>query len=149
MKIFIGSDHRGYELKEKLKDFLEEENIDFEDLGNLKYNPKDDYPDIALKVAKNVIEEEGKGILLCGSGQGVCVAANKIKGIRAGVLYNEELAKQAVEDDDINILCLATNHISEELAKSIVKTFINTEFSRKKRHIRRLNKVKEIENGKY
>jgi ribose 5-phosphate isomerase B len=146
MKIFIGSDHRGYELKEKLKVFFKEEKINFEDLGNLKYDPQDDYPDYTLRVAEKVVKEGGKGILLCGSGQGICIAANKVRGIRAGVLYNTELTKQATEDDDINVLCLAANYMNEELAKSIIKTFLNTEFSGEKRHIRRLDKIKEIEN---
>lgn len=148
MKIFIGSDHRGYELKEKIKVFLKDESIEFEDLGNMEYDPEDDYPDYALRVSEKVTEEGGRGILICGSGQGICITANKVKGIRAGVLYEKDLAKCAVEDDDINVLCIAASYIDEKAAKSIIKTFLNTEFSGEERHIRRLDKIKKIEDEK-
>jgi len=143
--IYIGGDHRGWNLKNKLKEWLHEDGIDFVDLGNNEYDKDDDYPLIAFKVAETVVRENGKGILLCGSGVGVAIAANKVKGIRAGICTSEKQVVAARNDDDINVLCLNTDMISEEDNYKIYKLFINTLFGSEERYIRRLNQIKTYE----
>lgn len=121
--IYLGSDHRGYNLKSILKDYLKELGYELEDMGAFELNPEDDYPDFALAVAKKVIEnpDENKGILICGSGVGVDVAANKVKGIRSALCFDAKQAQMSRTDDNTNILSLASDFISEDLAKEIVK----------------------------
>ncbi len=150
MKIFIGADHRGFELKEFLKEKLKENNYDVEDCGNLVFDPNDDYPDFAFKVGDKVSQNlESLGILICGSGAGVCFAVNKIKGIRASVIYEEEMAKKAREDDDLNVLCLASDFINKEKAWMIVKNFLETKFKKEEKYLRRIKKVSDYENKDY
>lgn len=146
MKIFIGADHRGFNLKEFLKEKLKENGYDFEDCGNLIYDPDDDYADFAFNVGEKVIKENGLGILICGSGAGVCFAVNKIKGIRAGLAYEIEMAKMMKADDDINVLCLASDFISQEKAWEIVKIFLETKFKNEEKYLRRIKKVEDYEN---
>lgn len=142
MKIFLGADHRGFELKEKLKDFLTGLGYEFEDLGAFEYNKDDDYPDFAKAVARKVAESpENRGILICCSGIGIAVAANKIKGIRAGTILKPKQARAAVNDEDLNILALAADFLSEDEAREIVKTFLETKFSNEERHRRRIKKI--------
>lgn len=150
MKIYISSDHRGFELKEFLKTKLKENNFEFEDLGNLVYDPLDDYPDFAFKVGEKVSKDlEAKGIVICGSGSGVCFSVNKVKGIRASLAFNEEMVKKMREDDDINVLCLGSDFVSPELAWKIVETFLKTEFKGEEKYLRRIKKVQEYENKNY
>lgn len=141
--LYIGADHRGYRLKESLKKNLQKKGIFFRDLGNLKYDPKDDYPDFAFKVAKKVSEnpKENRGILICGSGIGVCIAANRFKNIRAGLCSDEKIAKLARLHADINTLCLSGDKTKEKTAFKIVDKFLNTKFSNEKRHKRRIIKI--------
>ncbi len=145
--IYLGADHRGFELKEKIKLFLEKDDVPYEDLGALILDPDDDYPDIAFKVAEAVAKapSEHKGILFCGSGVGVAVAANKEKGIIAGLFFSKEQAKAATYDDAINIAALPADYLSEGEAQEIIKAFLETKPSQEERHIRRLAKIKEIE----
>lgn len=143
--IYIGSDHAGYHLKEEIKKYLAELGREFEDLGNQELNTEDDYPDFATKVAQRAAEVGEKGILICGTGLGMALAANKIKGIRATVCWNEFTALQSREHLDANILCLGGKTIDLETAKKIVKTWLETEFSGEKRHVRRLGKIREME----
>jgi len=138
--IYLGADHRGFELKEKLKIFLDGLNYDFEDLGASIYNKEDDYPDFAKAVAEKVGGED-KGILICGSGVGIAVAANKIKSVRAGTIMKPEQAIAAVNDEDLNVLALSADYLSEEEAKEIVKVFLETKFSEEERHKRRVWKL--------
>lgn len=145
MKIYLGADHAGYKLKEKIKGYLESKKISFEDLGNKKYNPIDDYPDYASKVAKKVSLKKGMGILICGNGVGVCIAANKFKGVRAVNASNMKIAKESRADDDTNVLCLAGRHISEFQAKKIINTWLNTKFKKATKYKRRINKIKKLE----
>lgn len=147
--IFIGSDHAGFELKEKLKKFLERLGYEYEDLGPKTFDPNDDYPDYALKVCKKVLETDGKGILICGSGQGMGRVANKIPGIHAAVCWNEETAKYAREHGNTNVLTLGGWTVDFETAKKIVKIWLETPFTGEKKHIRRINKIKEIEKKYY
>ena len=143
--IYIGADHRGFNLKQKMIQILRSENFEVTDLGPSEYNPFDDYPDIAIILGERVARENGKGILICGSGIGVCVAVNKVKGIRAGLCL---LAKQAVvgrNDDDMNVLCLNSDMVPEDDNIDIVKKFLTTIFGSEERFIRRINKIKTYE----
>jgi len=147
MKIYIGADHGGYILKEEIKKWLTEWRYDFEDLGAKEFNPTDDYPDFAWPVATKVGSEfEAFGILVCRSGQGVCIVANKTKGSRAVVAWNEQSAYSARNDDDANILCLASDYTDVQNVKKIVETFLKTRFDNDERFVRRINKIKKIEN---
>lgn len=144
--IYIGSDHRGFELKEKLRAWLVSEDYQVEDVGAVVYDATDDYPDYALKVAQKVVgDPNGRGILLCGSGVGVDMVANKIDGIRSGVGLSPEQVISARTDDDINVLVIATDYINEEKAKKMVEVFLTTEFSGESRFTNRLEKIEEIE----
>jgi len=145
--IFIGADHRGYNLKEVLKIYLKELSLECEDLGAKKFNPEDDYPDFALTVAKKVAEnpEENRGILICGSGVGVDIVANKIKGIRSALCFDAAQARASRNDDDTNVLSLTADFIAEEKAKKIVKVWLETPYAKLEKYERRLNKIKEIE----
>ena len=113
MKIYIGADHNGFKLKEKLKKTLTKDGYKIKDLGNTKYQPTDDYPDYARKVSKWVAEDkQGMGIVICGSGQGMCMVANKYKGIRAALGWSLSVAKKSRQDDDSNIICLPACHLT-------------------------------------
>lgn len=144
-KVYIGSDHAGFEMKKLIKKFLRKEGYEVEDLGPYKYDYNDDYPDYAIKVCKKVLETDGKGILICGSGQGMDRVANKIPGIHAAVAWDENSAKLAKEHGNVNILCFGGRTVNLELAKRMVKIWLETPFIPKERHVRRINKIKEIE----
>ncbi|PJE51479.1 MAG: ribose-5-phosphate isomerase [Candidatus Yanofskybacteria bacterium CG10_big_fil_rev_8_21_14_0_10_36_16] len=145
--IYIGSDHRGYELKGKIKNWLSEQGFECEDLGPAEFNKDDDYPDFAKAVAEKVASSEGsRGILICGSGVGVAIAANKIKGIRAGTILSPEQVKASVNDEDLNVLALSADYVDEEINQEIIKAYLDSNFSGEERHVRRLNKIKEMEN---
>lgn len=143
--IYIGSDHAGYNLKNYLKSYLARSGYNVIDMGNEKYEPGDDYPDYALKVAGKVSETGDLGILLCGSGVGACVTANKVKGIRAVNAADPSIARQSREHINTNILCLGQNYISTKLAKIIVNTWLETDFSTEERHQRRVAKMDAIQ----
>ena len=150
MRIFIGADHRGFELKEKLKQWMSENSISFQDVGAHELDPSDDYPVFAQKVAESVSSdiETGKdtrGIVICGSGVGVDIVANKFRGIRCGLGMNIEQVKSARADDDINVLALASDETDEQNARVMVKTFLETAFDPSKRHTRRLKEIEEID----
>jgi len=142
VKIYIGSDHAGFELKGIIKKFLIDENYEVEDLGPYEYDADDDYPDYAVKVCEKVLETNGKGILICGSGQGMSIAANKIPGIFAVICWDKASAKGRLSS---NVLCLGEKIISPNLAKKIVKIWLETPSTLEERHTRRINKIKEIE----
>ena len=145
--IYLGADHRGYRLKEALKIYLKELGYDFDDLGALEIKFDDDYPDYAILVAQKVSQnpKENIGILICGSGVGVDVTANKFKGVRSALLFDAQQARMSRNDDNTNILSLSADFIDENLAKEILKIWLETPFSRLERHVRRLTKIKEIE----
>ncbi len=143
--ISLGADHAGFALKEKIKKWLTKKKIPFIDLGDKKLRPKDDYPDYAAKVARTVAKNEGLGILICGSAQGICIAANKIKGIRAVAPYNPLEAVLSRKHENANIICLSGWFFTLMKAKKMIGLFLNTPFSGAKRHIRRLNKIKKLE----
>ncbi|MBC7327602.1 ribose 5-phosphate isomerase B [bacterium] len=148
MPIAIGSDHAGFNLKEEIKTFLSKQGIDFEDLGTFEPNPVD-YPDIAFKVAEKVANGEfEKAILVCGTGIGMCMAADKVEGIRCAACFDETTARFARTHNDANILALGARILGVELAKNIVKVFISTPFSGEERHIRRIKKIEEYEKNR-
>lgn len=144
--IYLGADHRGYALKQKIKEWLNERGYAHEDLGAFEYNKDDDYPDFAKAVAEKVsADPESKGILICGSGIGVAIVANKIKGVRAGTAINAKQIHDSVNDEDLNILAISADYTSEAEAQEIIKTFLEAKFSGAERHARRVNKIKNLE----
>lgn len=166
--LYIASDHGGFELKTKLVLWLSKEYGDrIADLGPAKLDPKDDYPKFAAKVAtavaswrvgelrvgnkkletRNPQPEIDLGILLCRSGQGVCIAANKFPGIRAALAWNEKTAKASRHDDHANVLCLPSDYISFAAAKAIVKAWLQTPYGNEARHKRRIKEISKLESA--
>ena len=145
--IVLGSDHAGFKLKEHIRKFLEKKGCGYVDMGTYKYNKTDDYPDFAKKVAMQVVKDKSKGILVCGSGIGVCIAANKVKKIRAALCHDVRSAKASRIDGDTNILCLSGNRTKKDLASKIVTAWLNTKPSNAVRHKRRIKKIAKIENA--
>lgn len=146
MKIAIGADHGGYELKNFLIEILKKENHEIADMGNTVYDAKDDYPDYAIAVAEEISAGNAeRGIIICGSGVGANIAANKVKGVRACLCHDTYSAHQGVEHDSMNVLCLGARIIGIETAKSLVFSFLNAHFIQEERFIRRLEKVKNID----
>lgn len=145
MRIAVGADHGGFYLKNALAEYVSALGHDVRDLG--AYSPDAvDYPDYARSVAEAVRGGAAeRGILICGSGVGAGVAANKFPGIRAAICHDTFSAHQGVEDDDVNVLCLGARVIGPELAKEVVRAFLGASFSRAERHMRRLGKVENIE----
>jgi len=145
MRIALAADHAGFELKEKMAAHLKGAGFEVMDLGTGDEEPVD-YPDFALAIGEALREGRAeRGILICGSGVGACVAVNKIKGIRAGLCHDTYSAHQGVEHDDINVLCLGARVIGEELAKELVTAFLSAKFTGEERHRRRLAKIQAME----
>ena len=147
MVIYIGADHRGFKLKNILVPYLRDMGREVVDCGAETLNMDDDYPTFALKVAREVAKnpESDKGILICGSGGGMNIAANKVKGIRCSLAISLVHVNAARRDDDINVVALPADFISEQEAKDIVKAFIETPFSGQQRYIRRIQELNSIE----
>jgi ribose 5-phosphate isomerase B len=145
-KIFIGSDHAGLKIKKEIMKLLDKNLIAYEDIGTFGGNPNDDYPDYAFEVAKKVTKtKNAKGILICGSGTGMVIAANKVKGIRAALAYDHYSAKMARNDNDVNVLCLRGRFTAPVNTKRIVTTWLKTPFSKLARHKKRINKISDYE----
>lgn len=145
MRIAVGCDHGGFPLKTRILQTIQAAGHDVVDCGT-DSSCSVDYPDFARKVAEVLLAGQAeRGILLCGSGVGISVAANKIPGIRAGVCHDTYSAHQGVEHDDMNVLCLGARIVGEEVAVELVRSFVQAQFTREERHMRRLNKVLEIE----
>ena len=143
--VALGTDHGGFALKEGLIERLSQ-SYEVLDLGAHAYDPEDDYPDFVRAVTEEVTSGKAqRGILICGSGVGACVAANKVTGIRAGICHDTYSAHQGVEHDDMNVLCLGARVIGLELAWELATAFLWASFSGDERHLRRLEKVKAIE----
>lgn len=150
MKVILGSDHRGFALKQELKKYLLENNYKVHDVGDLIPDTPDDYPDSAYAVATEVVKDnKNRGVVLCGSGVGVCISANKVKGIRAGFGFNADQIRAARQDDDINVLALPSDYVSKPEAIEMLVQFLTSEYKANERHNRRLNKIKQIENNVY
>ena len=150
MKISIGADHAGFEMKRDLVQFVEKLGHAVQDVGTFEPGKPDAYPDYALLVAKDL--QSGKadrGILVCGSGVGVSVAANKFKGVRAAMCHDHYSAHQGVEHDDLNVLVLGARIIGQMMAQDVTQAFLEAKFSNEERHVRRLNKVKGIEQNEF
>lgn len=145
MKVVVGADHAGYDLKEVIKAYLAELGYEVLDVGAYNTEPSD-YPDFAQAVGDAVLDGKAeRGVLICGSGVGASVAANKIPGIRAGICHDTYSAAQGVEHDDMNVLVLGGRIVGVEVAKTLVKAFLGAQFSGEERHQRRLDKIKAIE----
>lgn len=147
--IYLAADHGGYKMKEQLKKFLLKQKLVFKDLGPSKFKDGDDYPDYASKVAKQVSKNPftNVGILICRSGQGMCIVANKFSGVRAALVWNEQEAIMSRNDDMANILCLPSDFISVNEAQKITKIWLETPYSTDSRHMRRIKKISLIENS--
>ena len=149
MRIAIGADHGGYPLNERVIEELRLAGHELTDFGTHDGSIADDYPDYAIKVGEAVQNGETEiGILICGSGVGAAVAANKLKGIRAALCGDTYSGHQSREHDDCNVLCLGARVVGEELALDIVRAFVAARFSREERHRRRLAKVAEMEKNR-
>ena len=164
MKVFVGSDHAGFELKGKIKDFLSKKGVDVEDCGAFQYDKYDDYPDFISKAAINVSKNPGSfGIIFGGSGQGEAIVANKIKGIRCALFYGQilpvasidvtgnisedpfEIVKLAREHNNANVLSIGARFASEEDARKAAALFLSTDFPGDERHVRRIKKIEKLE----
>lgn len=145
LRIALAADHGGYNLKNELASRLADQ-YDISDMGANSFDPDDDYPDFAELVAREIVSGSAhRGILVCGSGVGACVAANKVPGIRACVCHDTYSARQAVEHDDMNVMCLGARIVGIELSYELVSAFLGAVFSGEERHQRRLEKVLAIE----
>ena len=146
MRVGIATDHGGFDLKEELVAHLREAGHEVVDVGAHSLNPGDDYPDFVIPLAHAVIAGKvERGIAVCGSGVGASVCANKIPGVRAGLIHDHFSAKQGVEDDHMNIICMGGRTVGPAVARDLVDTFLGAEFSQVGRHLRRLGKVASLE----
>ena len=144
-RVYIGADHAGFELKEKIKNYLGKSGFDFEDVGGIG-DKTDDYPDFAHKVGNKVAKDkESFGILVCGTGAGVCIAVNKVKGIRAAQVYDKYTAKRSREHNDANVICFRGKDFDYNKGIKLLDIFLNTKYSNEKRHNRRISKIKRME----
>ena len=145
MRIAVGSDHAGYPLKQHIGELLTNAGHAVVDVGTYSEEPVD-YPDFAAAVGRAVLDGSvERGIVVCGSGAGASIAANKLRGIRAGLAHDTYTAHQCVEHDDVNVLTLGSRVVGTALADEIVTAFVNASFSGVERHVRRVNKIKELE----
>ncbi|MBN2368753.1 RpiB/LacA/LacB family sugar-phosphate isomerase [Candidatus Woesearchaeota archaeon] len=152
--IYLGADHGGFELKSKIKRFLDSLGYEYEDKGNMEYDKDDDYPEYAFAVAEAVgkrddpsraWKDRSKGILLCRSAGGVVVAANKVRGVSAIAVSDVKSAKHSREHNDANVIGLSGDWMTEEQAMHVVKVWLETEFSHDERHVRRIKMIREYE----
>lgn len=146
MKVYLAADHAGFGLKEEVKKYLKQKGIDIEDCGAYELIPGDDYPDFISKAARKVANNlDSLGIVFGKSGAGECIVANKIKGIRAVVAFNKDNIMLAREDNDANVICMGAEFTDFDKAREIIEIFLNASFSNEERHVRRINKIKLIE----
>jgi ribose 5-phosphate isomerase B len=147
MKVYVGADHNGFFLKQKLMDYLKKAGYDVVDDGNEQLDPADDYPLFAERAVKDVLggdDKDTRAILICGSGQGMCIAANRFKGVRAAVGYDHESVRASRNDDNVNILCLPARTLAQDAAYDLVDTFLKTEFAAAERFNRRLGELDKL-----
>lgn len=143
-RIYIGADHRGFKLKNEIIENLRKDDWVVTDLTE-KYDPDDDYPDIAVTLGEKIVAEKTLGVLICGSGAGVCAAVNKVRGVRGAMAINARQARKMREDDNINVLCLSADFVAPDENKEIVDEFLRAIFMTEERFIRRINKIKKYE----
>jgi len=140
--LFLATDHRGLKLKNQLKNWLISKKIPFKDLGAYEYLPDDDYPDYAKLISGKVLEtDENRGVIFCGSGAGVSIACNKIKGIRSAIGFNHQQVESFTAHDHINVLAIAADHTSKFKCFQLFKSFLKTDFSQEERYLKRLGKI--------
>jgi ribose 5-phosphate isomerase B len=147
MKIYIGADHNGFVFKQQLSQYLRQGGYDVVDDGNKTLDPLDDYPQFAGRVVASLLasgEQNSSGILICGSGQGMCIAANRFKGIRAALCWNVEEARASRNDDDCNVLCLSSRYLSLDETMPIVTAWLSTPFAGASRFKRRIRELDEL-----
>ncbi len=147
MKVYVGADHNGFYLRNSLIKYLKRSGYDVEDDGDKQLDPDDDFPIFTQKVVKNILasdDSDARGILICGSAQGMCIAANRFKGIRAALGYNREAARSSRNDDNSNILCLPSKVLEKDEANVIVETWLSTKFAAAPRFVRRLKEIDEL-----
>ena len=146
MKVAVGADHAGFDMKGEIVRWLESTGHQVEDVGAHTLDPDDDYPDFAAAVAGSLLAGENeKGIIICGSGVGACITANKVKGIRACLCHDTYSARQGVEHDDMNVVCIGGRVIGIELAKAVLTAFLAAQFLPEPRFQRRLDKINRVE----
>ncbi|MGV9002788.1 RpiB/LacA/LacB family sugar-phosphate isomerase [Flavobacterium sp.] len=146
MKIGIAADHGGFELKKNIQEFLEKQGLEVKDFGAYVMDKNDDYPDFIIPLAKAIVANEvDRGIAICGSGVGASIAANKVLGVRAALINDHFSAHQGVEDDNMNLICLGGRVLGFAVAQEYITAFLQVEFTGAERHLRRLQKVKELE----
>jgi ribose 5-phosphate isomerase B len=147
MKVYIGADHNGYHMRKALLEHLKKSGYDTEDDGDQQLNPEDDYPIFAAKVVSGIKasnDHDARGILICGSGQGMCMAANRFKGIRAALGYDKESVRTSRNDDDANVLCLPARVLAGDKANELVELFLQTPFAGAPRFKRRIKEIDEL-----
>lgn len=147
MKLYIGADHNGFEFKQQLAASLKLAGHEVVDEGGIGTDPGDDFPQFAAKVVNALLADNdtaAKGILICGSGQGMCMAANRFKGIRASLCWNLNEARSARNDDNSNVLCLSSKYLTLEENQAIITTWLETPFAAAPRYVRRLNELDEL-----
>ena len=147
MKIYIGADHNGFQYREKLLLYLQFKGYEVHDDGTKQFDPTDDFPVLAARVVNDVLgghTKDARGILLCGSGQGMCMAANRFNGIRAVLGHDEESVRSARNDDDANVLCLPAHSLDEAAIKGLVDIFLETPFAGASRFARRIKELDEL-----
>lgn len=147
MRIFVAADHNGFQLRNRIVAYLKRAGYDVVDNGDFKLDPEDDFPVFAARVIhhmKSSGDTDSRGILICGSGQGMCMAANRYKGIRACMGYDRESIRASRNDDDANVLCLAARVLKKDQANVLVETFLNVPFSHVGRYQRRIKELDEI-----
>lgn len=148
MTVYLAADHRGLDLKNVLREWLQQEDYEVVDLGAVELDKDDDYPDLGFALAEKVAGDSGSlGVAVCGSGVGMEVAAGKVKGVRAVLAHDAKLAVAARRDDDVNVISIGADFIEEEQAKEIVKAALETSFSGEERYQRRIDKIKQYEDG--
>lgn len=148
MRVGMAADHGGFELKQQLRQALSESGVDVKDFGASSLDPEDDYPDYVVPLARAVAAGDvDRGIAICGSGVGACVAANKVRGVRSALINDIFSARQGVEDDDMNMICMGGRVIGFALAWELTQAFLEAAFSGADRHRRRLEKVLRLEGG--
>jgi len=149
MKLALGCDHAGWDLKNLVADWLRQEGHAVAEVFPAAFDPQDDYPDAAAAVGREVAAGRAeRGVIVCGSGVGASVAANKIRGVRAGLCHDTYSAHQGVEHDDINVLCIGARVIGAATAREIVRAFLGARFTGEERHLRRLKKTIALEQGR-
>ena len=148
MKVAIGADHAGFDLKGEITPWLESQGHQISDVGSYQMDPKDDYPDFAVAVAGSVLSgDTERGIVICGSGVGASITANKVKGIRACLCHDSYTARQGVEHDNMNVICIGGRVIGIELTKVVLEAFLDASFIQEARFQRRLDKLIQVENN--